>query len=179
MSICQLHEERKSRKAGKRCHKCGREIIPPEGYRWWQGRYTPKFIRCLRDECTPAVWEREINPTRSDHLHAAILVDQAQNTDDPNTALSALNEAVDLVANVVETLTDRLAGWEGTGFEQSSLYDACTTSRDELEQWSSGADDWISSLDALIEDEGESDDMESLDDILADIEDLPDLDLGQ
>lgn len=185
MSMCKLNTVTSARKAQGKCQKCGTPIEVGDGYRWWQGRYTSKRVRCLKSACYPQSWERETNPLRAEHMQAEALVSEAQGIeDDPVTAAARLSEAVELVQGLVDQLNERVSSWQSTNLENSQQYQSCEASAQDLESWVGTIEPLISELEAFDTPEGDWDD-EAYDQWAADVEltmnqidELPELDLG-
>jgi hypothetical protein len=175
VSLCKLHTSPNPRKHWV-CDRCHQEIHPPNPYRWWQGRFTRKFIRCMDPACTPFPWELETNVTRSDHIRADIRAGQAREDTDPALALAHLDEAIDLVDACKETLENRVEGWSKGGLANSQQYAICENTVHELDVWLDNAREVRDRLDTLVREEDAD---ETLDDVMNDLDDLPELDMGQ
>jgi hypothetical protein len=188
MSMCKLNTVTSSRDE-RTCLKCGGTIAKGDGYRWWKGRYTDKRVRCMKASCTPRPWERETNTLRASPMQAESLVSSVQSSeDDPEGMATDLQQALDLIQEVIDDLDNRLFGWQGTGLENSQQYESCDTTKYELESWLSTAEMVVSELEAIDVPEATEDDeadQEAAEQLTADIElalssleDIPELDLG-
>lgn len=179
MSMCRLNTVTRARKAQGKCGSCYTPIEPGDAYRWWRGRFGPKRVRCMSPRCTPAPWERETNPLRAEHMQAAAQVDRLTgygNGDDIESVeevADQLQSAIDTTSSVIDALQERVDGWQGTNLEYSYQAEACGMSLEELESWVSDAEGIVNDLSQL--GEGET---EEAADILGQLQELPDLDLG-
>lgn len=175
MSLCKLHTVKSARKPQGKCGKCGTAIEVGDGYRWWQGRYTGKRVRCMAGACTPRVWERETNSLRQEHMQAEDEVATLKNEVlDPQAATQALQDAIAMAESVRDQLQERLDGWAGTNLEYSQQYDSCTETVDALDTWLQTAEGVASALDQLSDDASSEDVADEIDAL----DDLPELDMG-
>jgi hypothetical protein len=149
MSMCRLNPVAKARKSPGTCAVCHQTIEAGEAYGWWQGRYTRKQV--AHKSCHVPAWMRETNATRQEHMRAAEAVETAMGAETAEEATAALKEALELAQGVVDTLEERLSGWQGTGLENSGQYEACSNTSAELEEWLSQAYGWADDLEALPE----------------------------
>lgn len=190
MSLCRVNTVQHARKPQGKCQKCGTAIEVGDPYRWWKGRYTGKYLRCMASACYPQAYERETNPLRADHMRADDLVSSARMlADQPAQALNELIEARDLVQGIVDELDNRLSGWAGTGLENGQQYEACDNSKAELEDWVNMVEGVLSDLEGVdnsVDADLDDDDRElreqeieaEVESYLNDVEELPELDLG-
>lgn len=149
MSMCKLHTVKNARKAPGKCQKCGTELDVGDGYRWWKGRYTPKYVRCLKPACMPSQADRETNPLRAEHIRLTDAVSTAQNAEHAEDAVNALDEATEIAQGLIDSLDERLEGWQGTGLENAYQFEACTSTKEELERWLETVEEVKRELDAM------------------------------
>jgi hypothetical protein len=140
MSLCKPIPVKSARKSPGSCSVCHKTIEAGESYQHWQGRYTPRYV--AHSSCSVPTWMRETNPLRQEHYRAQ---------DAHSAVVSAIEELREIVEGIVDSLDDRISGWEGTNLENGQQYQSCSDSRDELQTW----------IDQLPE-----------------LDELPDLDLG-
>lgn len=187
MSLCKLNHVGKAQKDQGRCQICGQAVRAGDAYKWWKGRFTPRYV--AHAGCTVPAYRRETNPLRSDHMAAADEVSEAMSATSPESAAEHLRSAMDMVQGVVDELEGRIDGWSGTNLEYSQQSEACQQSRDELQDWLDRAEEWAYELENLDPEPAEAEDgdddpdahgdwQESFDEAQGAIEDIPDLDLG-
>jgi hypothetical protein len=185
MGLCQVTEVRAAKKDQGKCGKCGQALPAGSSYRWWKGRFGPKHVRCVG--CKVEDWERETNPLRAEHMQADEtlgLVERDVDVADPSGAAVHLRDAISATESIVDTLTERLDGWSGTGLENSEQYSATETTRDELQQWIDDAESAADELEGM-EQPDSADDEEAWEEWEKEIRDAydalpeyPPLDLG-
>ena len=192
MSMCKVNKVKAARKAQGVCGKCRQPIEVGTGYLWWKGRYTPKYVRCLKLRCYPQQHELETNSLRADHMQAEAHASSAETEPNAADAAMSLRTAIELVEGIVSSLEDRLSSWDGTGLENSEQYAACESSKDDLEAWKDAAESVADALEQLDDNEPDRSDFDSdddfdeasaeyeqaLDEARAELEPLPELDLG-
>lgn len=188
MSLCTLNHVGKARKDQGRCAICTLPVMAGDAYKWWKGRFTPRYV--AHAGCSVPMYRRETNPLRSDHMAAADEVSEAMSATSPESAAEYLRSAMDMVQGVVDELEGRIDSWSGTNLEYSQQSEACQQSRDDLQDWLDNAEEWASELEDLdpepeADDEDDEDDdgehadwQQSFDEAQGAIEDIPDLDLG-
>lgn len=204
MAICSVHVVKNARKAQGKCERCGTELPAGAGYRWWKGRYGPRHVRCLRPSCAPALADLETNPLRADALRAEEMLALAQSSGDAESAASHLSGAIDMAQGLIDALDERISGWSGTNLENSYQYEACESTKSTFEDWVSRAEevqDQLEEMNALppemtdyagfeSPEQSEQDDAQdaydadtllyeqALESVWADLDELPELDLG-
>ena len=186
MSMCRPIRVKHARVTPGLCQKCQAPIRAGEAYTWWKGRYTGKRVRCSRSICQPKSWELETNPTKATDIEGGFLLSEAQGADEAGQARDSLQSAISMAESIVEDLEERISNKEGTALEHTAEYETLEESRDNFKCWIDPANGVLDELEEMgdapdPEDEGEESQLsyeEALANILNQLEEWPELDLG-
>lgn len=149
--MARVHTIKKARKV-RTCGKCGDSIEVGSGYKYWEPRYGPMRIRCLKSECYP----RQSDLTSSDKLSRIYAAGEgiedavaAWKISDDGYALkeadiedvtSAVQQAIDDVSECGEEYREAAEHFGGQG-ENADRADACEEYARDLESCMSELED--------------------------------------
>lgn len=145
MSIAKVHAVGKARKAQGKCRKCGTEINPGDGYRYWMPffRSNTKYVVCMSQDCTPPYSELESGKAAT--IYAAqesfeASIDSLGEKDEIESAVAEVAEAVEEVREEYQTAAD---AWEHGNEQLQEKADHYEAQHDEIRDWEfDGADEW-------------------------------------
>lgn len=129
-----IHLVQKARKSPGDCGGCGKEIKAGEQYKWAQGRFTARKLRCgqcafkasdLTTSKMGAVYDAQDNAR--DEINSWT----GEETEDLSSALQSLAE---VVREVAEEYRESVEGIRGT-FSESPKADELEEKADNLEGW--------------------------------------------